>query len=143
MLKVTDLGFSRKLHNGTMKARKSGPAGTCLYMSPEQLNQILSKKSDIWAFGCILLELSTGLAPFHDLEPAAVSMKVISKESPLEYALNSYTPEQLRMLDKGKPSNLRMLIEKCLSIDRQQRPSAREIICDTFFDDVDLAEFHQ
>ena len=86
-LKVTDLGFSRKLLNGTMKTRRAGTAGTCQYMAPEQFSQILSKKSDVWAFGCILLELATGLAPFHDLEPAAVSMKIISKESPLDYAL--------------------------------------------------------
>lgn len=91
-LKVTDLGFSRKL-GGTMKTNRAGTDGTCLYMAPEQFNQILSKKSDIWAFGCILLELATGLAPFPDLSFAAVSMKIISQESPLTYALQNYKPE--------------------------------------------------
>lgn len=59
-IKVTDLGFSRQLLNGTMKTNKAGTDGTTQYMAPEQFNQILSKKSDIWAFGCILLELATG-----------------------------------------------------------------------------------
>ena len=33
-------------------------------MSPEQMNEIITFKLDIWAFGCILLQFSTGLKPF-------------------------------------------------------------------------------
>ena len=40
--------------------------GTPLYMSPELVQeQPYNHTSDLWALGCILYELSTGLPPFH------------------------------------------------------------------------------
>jgi serine/threonine protein kinase len=38
--------------------------GTLRYMSPEQLDGILTSKIDIWAFGCVLLEILTGKPPY-------------------------------------------------------------------------------
>ena len=34
--------------------------GTYRYMAPEQLKSKLSLKTDVWAFGCVLLEFCTG-----------------------------------------------------------------------------------
>ena len=40
--------------------------GTPLYMSPELVQeQPYNHTSDLWALGCILYELSTGLPPFY------------------------------------------------------------------------------
>ena len=40
--------------------------GTPLYMSPELVQeQPYNHTSDLWALGCILFELSTGLPPFY------------------------------------------------------------------------------
>lgn len=40
--------------------------GTPLYMSPELVQeQPYDHTSDLWALGCILYELSTGLPPFY------------------------------------------------------------------------------
>jgi serine/threonine protein kinase len=50
---LIDLGVSNKLEK--TRATKAANAGTLRYMSPEQLNGSLSFKTDIWAFGCVML----------------------------------------------------------------------------------------
>jgi NIMA (never in mitosis gene a)-related kinase len=62
-VKIGDFGISKVLDN-TMKMT-STCIGTPLYMSPESCMGLdYSFKSDIWALGCFLFELSTGKRPF-------------------------------------------------------------------------------
>tara|TARA_B110000285_G_scaffold185814_1_gene210890 strand:- start:472 stop:861 length:390 start_codon:yes stop_codon:yes gene_type:complete len=63
-IKVIDLGLSTRFEQ---TAKEGEVLGTMRYMSPEQLGGILSFKSDIWAFGCILLEFLTGVQPYEGL----------------------------------------------------------------------------
>ena len=44
--------------------------GTLKYMSPEQIKKIATFKSDIWAFGCVMLEYCVGIRPFEGLSEA-------------------------------------------------------------------------
>ena len=75
VVKVLDFGLAKVATGGTDHSRASLEitggtgqgmiVGTAAYMSPEQARgQPVDKRTDIWAFGCVLYELLTGRAPF-------------------------------------------------------------------------------
>lgn len=55
--------------------------GTAAYMPPEQAKgRLADKRSDIWAFGCVLFEMLTGQRAFRGDDVAEVMVSVLSKE---------------------------------------------------------------
>src|SRR5499426_3810935 len=55
--------------------------GTAAYMAPEQAKgREADKRSDIWAFGCVLYEMLTGRRPFDGDDVTDVMVAVLSKE---------------------------------------------------------------
>jgi eukaryotic-like serine/threonine-protein kinase len=79
--------------------------GTAAYMSPEQAKgRVADKRSDIWAFGCLLFEMLTGTRPFAaDDVPGAIA--AILERQPSWEQLPGTTPPLIRRL-------LRRCIEK-------------------------------
>ncbi len=76
--------------------------GTAAYMSPEQARgQAVDKRTDIWAFGCVLYELLTGRAAF----PGATTSDTIAailEHEPDWAALPAATPPMVaRLLRRG------------------------------------------
>ena len=65
--KLIDLGISSTYDQIYLHDMHVGQAGTLRYMSPEQWQGKICLKTDVWAFGCILLEFVTGKKPYHDL----------------------------------------------------------------------------
>ena len=76
-VKVLDFGLAKALDSGRPPGReparhvagarhRSGVIlGTPAYMSPEQAKgQAVDRRSDVWAFGCVLYEMLTGARPF-------------------------------------------------------------------------------
>jgi hypothetical protein len=77
--------------------------GTAAYMSPEQASQrATDKRTDIWAFGCMLFEMLSGRRPFPGDSFAEMVAAIIRSEPDLD------------KLPQGMPAELRRLIARCL-----------------------------
>jgi eukaryotic-like serine/threonine-protein kinase len=84
--------------------------GTAAYMAPEQAKGLeADKRSDIWAFGCVLYEILTGRRPFDGEDAADVLGAVVR----LEPAWDALPPEV--------PAPVRTLLRQCLVKDRRRR----------------------
>ena len=72
--------------------------GTAGYMSPEQARgKVADKRSDVWAFGCVLYEMLTGRRAFPGDE-LADTMAAVLRAEPDWSALPSPTPRSIRRL---------------------------------------------
>jgi eukaryotic-like serine/threonine-protein kinase len=96
---------------GTMTVTEAGIVlGTAAYMSPEQARgQAVDKRTDIWAFGCVLFEMLTHTRPFSGATTSDAIAAILERE-----------PEW-RLLPPGVPPNLRRLLERCLQKDVRRR----------------------
>jgi serine/threonine-protein kinase len=84
--------------------------GTAAYMSPEQAKgKPADKRSDIWAFGCVLYEMLNGKRAFGG-EDVADTLASVLKSEPDWTAL----PEDM-------PPLVRAMLEDCLKKDRRDR----------------------
>ena len=97
----------------SMQATQAGVImGTAAYMSPEQARgRVSDKRTDIWAFGCVLFELLTGTRTF-DGEDLTDIISSVVKSEPDWNALPADVPEQIRLL-----------LKRCLAKDRRTRVS--------------------
>ena len=72
--------------------------GTAAYMSPEQARGLpVDKRTDIWAFGCVLYEMLTGRVTFAG-ETVSDSIAKILEREPDWSALPATTPASIRRL---------------------------------------------
>jgi eukaryotic-like serine/threonine-protein kinase len=72
--------------------------GTAAYMSPEQARgKACDKRTDIWAFGCVVYELLTGKQAFHGESTTEILAAVLRGE-PDWQALPDTTPLSIRAL---------------------------------------------
>jgi len=84
--------------------------GTAAYMAPEQAKgREADKRSDIWAFGCVLLEMLTGQGPFAGDDVSDTLANVLKREPDW-----SAVPASV-------PPSIRALIRRCLAKDRRKR----------------------
>ena len=91
VVKVLDFGIAKSLDatdepEGMLPTRapvtQAGVVvGTAAYMSPEQARGLaIDKRTDIWAFGCVLFEMLTGQPAFDGRTNSDVVVKVLEHE---------------------------------------------------------------
>ena len=84
--------------------------GTAAYMSPEQAKgRAADKRSDIWAFGCVLFEMLTGRRGF-DAEDVSDTLAAVLRAE-VEWSA----------LPADVPPSIVTLLKRCLEKDRRQR----------------------
>jgi len=84
--------------------------GTAAYMSPEQAKgKPLDKRTDIWAYGCVLFEMVSGRSTFTGQSATEILAKVIEREP------------DWTVLPVSTPASIRRLLRRCLEKDARKR----------------------
>ena len=121
-VKVLDFGLARAATPEMSASNVNSPTltfaatqmgvilGTAAYMSPEQAKgRVADKRSDVWAFGCVLFEMLTGRRAF-DGDDISDTLAAVLRDEPRWNELpGSLTPA------------IRDLLRGCLKKDRKQR----------------------
>ena len=114
-VKVLDFGLAKATSSqdksqGTAITQPGRVIGTPAYMSPEQAcGKPTDKRSDIWSFGCLMYEMLTVHLPFEGQTATEILARIIEREPDWE------------MLPQDTPSNIRVLLRRCLKKDPRQR----------------------
>lgn len=91
--------------------------GTAGYMSPEQAKgRPTDRRSDVWAFGCVLYEMLTGRRAFEGEDITETVAAIVRDE-----------PDWTR-LPADLPPNVRVLLERCLVKDRAGRLADMSVV---------------
>jgi len=122
-VKVLDFGLAKAVGDDSsspdltqLPEAKPGEAhpgaiiGTAAYMSPEQARgQRVDKRTDTWAFGCVVFEMLTGRVAFAGDTVSDSIAKILERE-----------PEW-SALPAGTPASIRRLLVRCLAKDPKKR----------------------
>ena len=126
VVKVLDFGLAKALETGVdgpgadadnsptiaspAETRMGMILGTPAYMAPEQAKgRPADRRGDLWAFGCVLYEMLTGMRPFPG-DGISETLASVLKTEPNWDALPAATPPAVRHL-----------LTRCLEKDRARR----------------------
>jgi eukaryotic-like serine/threonine-protein kinase len=122
VVKVLDFGLAKELTDTRVSSTLSNSPtwidgslpgtmlGTAAYMSPEQARgKAVDRRTDIWAFGCVLFELLTGRKAFSSQTAIDTVSAILSQEP------------DWRALPASTPAHVRRLLRRCLMKEPRDR----------------------
>jgi len=99
--------------------------GTPAYMSPEQARgQVADKRTDVWAFGCVLYEMVSGRRPFAGEEITDLIVGVVSKEPDWSVVPRPVLRLIQACLEKDPKKRLRDIADGWRLLDETSTPAA-------------------
>ena len=94
------------------RTQEGAVVGTPAYMSPEQVKaQNVDRRTDVWAFGCVLFEMLTARRAFEGHTIWDSLAAILHREPPWD------------ALPRSIPAVVRRLLRSCLKRDPNERPS--------------------
>src|SRR5499427_6213182 len=106
----SDISRSNSPTISVMASQAGVILGTAAYMSPEQASgKTVDKRTDLWAFGVVLLEMLTGRPVFEGETVSHVLAAVLTKDP------------DWSTLPAKTPAPIRKLLRRCLEKDRKRR----------------------
>ena len=121
--KLADFGISKHADNIKSMAGCDTTLGTPYWTSPEIILKLeYGWKTDIWSFGCTVLEMLTGEPPYRKMEPYAAWHK-IGKEGVEDPCFPPDASEHVKEF-----------VRQCLQKAPENRPSSKELLLHTFLE---------
>jgi serine/threonine protein kinase len=117
---ISDFGLAATVSSTLVTAQSSSVVGgTPAYKAPEQYDEEsfgkISTMTDMWAFGCVVIELLTGFPPWRGKQPMHIMMYVAGKRQPPSIP--------------GQASGaLAELLQLCFSHEQSARPTAEQAL---------------
>lgn len=112
ILKLSDFGIARDTQ-ATQLTAAGKTVGTMAYMAPEQITgkTPITRKTDLYALGCVLFEMLTGRTPFQAETQPELLFKHVEED-----------PPSVREYNVDVPLWLEQLIDELLAKDPEERP---------------------
>lgn len=128
--KISDFGISKKSQDIYVNNAEMSMQGTVFWMAPEVIDSIVednkqgySAKIDIWSLGCVVLEMFAGKRPWSN-EAVVSAIYKIGKTK-----LAPPIPEDIEHLVSSEAKDF---IDKCFTINPEQRPTAQDLLVHPF-----------